>query len=244
MQGYLEDIPLPDEEVDVVVSNCVINLTADKGRVLREAYRVLRPGGRLAVADIILRKPLPPAVQRDLMSWAGCVAGALTEEEYRDKLAEAGFAAVEVQMTRVYDRIGAVISLVAGIGAAEAAEWNGAVASAFIRAKKPACPLRADRDYRIRPAGEGDRAAMAALLHAAALPDPEVAKNIGRFWVAERGQVLGLVGLERSEEDFLFRALAVDWKWRKRGVGGALVERALREADEAGARAVYVYHPR
>jgi len=240
LKGYLEDIPLPDHAVDVVISNCVINLAADKARVLGEAYRVLRPGGRLAVADIVLARPLPVQVQRDLMSWAGCVAGALTEEEYREKLAGAGFAGVEVQVTRVYDRIGPVLALTSGLAAAEAAAWNGSIASAFIRARKPARILREGGDYRIRPAAAGDLAAVASLLRASALPDAGVAGDISRFLVAEKDGVIGVVGLERAEDDFLLRSLAVERKWRKRGLGAALVERALRTAGEAGGRAVYL----
>src|SRR5207249_1762027 len=102
LQGEIEQIPLPDDAVDVIISNCVINLSADKGRVLREAFRVLKPGGRFAVSDVVVRGEVPAAIRRSVELWIGCVAGALEEQEYRDKLAKAGFEAVDVEPTRVY----------------------------------------------------------------------------------------------------------------------------------------------
>ena len=102
LRGEIENIPLPDGSVDVVISNCVINLSADKGRVLREAFRVLKPGGRLAVADIVVRGAVPPAIQKNLELWVGCMAGALEEKQYRALLAAAGFVAVSIEPTRVY----------------------------------------------------------------------------------------------------------------------------------------------
>lgn len=138
LKGHIEDIPLPDNTVDVIISNCVINLSADKDRVLREAWRVLRPGGRFAVSDIVLTRPLPLKVQQDLMAWAGCVAGALLEEEYRRKLANAGFTDIDIEVTRVYDTTGEIAeSLIPGLSEDERRKINGAVVSAFIRAGKP-----------------------------------------------------------------------------------------------------------
>ena len=102
LKGVIENIPLPDNAVDVVISNCVINLSADKGQVLREAYRVLSPGGRFAVSDIVFLGHFPPAIRNDLEAWAGCIAGALEEEVYRQLLAEAGFTNIEIEMTRRY----------------------------------------------------------------------------------------------------------------------------------------------
>jgi len=138
LQGHIESIPLPGESVDVIISNCVINLSADKDRVLREAYRVLKPGGRFAVSDIVLTRELPLKVRQDLLAWAGCVAGALREEEYRDKLASAGFKEVDVQVTRVYDfNSPGAENILPGLSEPELRELNGAVVSAFIRARKP-----------------------------------------------------------------------------------------------------------
>ncbi|NPV73533.1 MAG: arsenite methyltransferase [Pelotomaculum sp.] len=138
LKGYLEEIPLPDNAVDVIISNCVINLTADKDRVLREAFRVLKPGGRLAVSDIVVRRPLPLKVRQSLAAWAGCVAGALQEQEYREKLAAAGFVDIGVEITRVYDTGSqAAAALLPGLTDEERRQTGGALASAFIRAKKP-----------------------------------------------------------------------------------------------------------
>jgi len=135
----IENIPLPDNSVDVVISNCVINLSADKDRVLREAFRVLRPGGRFAVSDVVVRGTVPADIRRSVELWVGCVAGALDESEYRAKLGAAGFAEVEIEPTRVYTIEDARHFLSAkGIDVeAIAPHVEGKFASAFIRAKKP-----------------------------------------------------------------------------------------------------------
>jgi arsenite methyltransferase len=141
LRGIIEDIPLPPESVDVVISNCVINLSADKGQVLREAYRVLTPGGRFAVSDIVFQGRIPQVLRADLESWAGCIAGALEEEMYRALLASAGFTDVEVEVTRRYAlqdiaESGAYASL-ATLGEAERKDVDGRFVSAFMRAQKP-----------------------------------------------------------------------------------------------------------
>jgi len=141
LQGIIEAIPLPTESVDVVISNCVINLSADKGQVLREAYRVLTPGGRFAVSDIVFQGQLPQALRSDLESWAGCIAGALEEETYRQLLQVAGFQDIEVEVTRRYSlqdiaENGASASL-AALSEAERNEVEGKFVSAFVRARKP-----------------------------------------------------------------------------------------------------------
>jgi arsenite methyltransferase len=102
LKGEIENIPLPDNSVDVIISNCVINLSADKDRVLREAFRVLKPGGRLAVSDVVTRGEIAPAVRQSVLAWVGCIAGALEENEYRGKLSAAGFEQIEIEPTRVY----------------------------------------------------------------------------------------------------------------------------------------------
>jgi arsenite methyltransferase len=141
LKGIIEDIPLPAESVDVVISNCVINLSADKGQVLREAYRVLTPGGRFAVSDIVFQGHMPQALRTDMESWAGCIAGASEEETYRGLLRNAGFTDIEVEVTRRYS-----LADVAGNGAStfidalapdEQQEVDGRFVSAFIRARKP-----------------------------------------------------------------------------------------------------------
>jgi arsenite methyltransferase len=103
LKGEIENIPLPDDSVDVVVSNCVINLSADKDRVLREAFRVLKPGGRFAVSDVVVRGEVPPGVRRSMELWVGCIAGALGDSEYVDKLSKAGFENISIEPMRVYD---------------------------------------------------------------------------------------------------------------------------------------------
>ena len=140
LKGQIEDIPLPDGSVDVIVSNCVINLSADKDRVLREAFRVLRPGGRFAVSDVVVSGEIPPAIRQSILLWVGCVAGALSEDEYRKKLAVAGFADITVEPTRIYRLEDAREFLEsAGIDvAAVAPEMDGKIRSAFVRAVKPA----------------------------------------------------------------------------------------------------------
>src|SRR4029077_13843622 len=103
LKGEIENIPLPDNSVDVVISNCVINLSGDKDRVLREAFRVLRPGGRFAVSDVVVRGPVPADIRRNVELWVGCVAGAMDESDYRAKLFRAGFESVDIEPTRVYN---------------------------------------------------------------------------------------------------------------------------------------------
>ena len=139
LKGEIEDIPLPDNSVDVIISNCVINLSADKDRVLAEAFRVLRSGGRLAVSDVVVRGEIPAAIRRSVELWIGCVAGALDEEEYRKKLAKAGFEEIDLEPTRVY-RGEDAREFLAGAGLdAEiiAREVDGRFMSAFVRARKP-----------------------------------------------------------------------------------------------------------
>ena len=154
LKGHIEEIPLPDASVDVVISNCVINLAADKGQVLREAYRVLKPGGRFAVSDVVAQGALPDDLRRDMEAWVGCVAGALEEQEYRRLLTDAGFGDVDVEVTRVYDPRELAESTRGGDASCcgsdcrgNAAEWDlsaygrfeaagGRLVSAFVRAHK------------------------------------------------------------------------------------------------------------
>jgi len=139
LKGEIEHIPLPDNSVDVIISNCVINLSADKDRVLREAFRVLKPGGRFAVSDVVTRGEIPDEIRRSVLLWAGCVAGALEETEYRGKLAGAGFEQIEIEPTRIYRAEDASEWLKAkGVDlAGMAAEIDGKFMSAFVKAVKP-----------------------------------------------------------------------------------------------------------
>ncbi|HEX3744598.1 MAG TPA: arsenite methyltransferase [Bryobacteraceae bacterium] len=140
LKGEIENIPLPDNSVDVIISNCVINLSADKDRVLREAFRVLKPGGRLAVSDVVTRGQVPAAVRQNMLLWAGCIAGALGEYQYVSKLAKAGFDDIDIEPTRFYDIEDARLFLTGeGIDVdAMAPQVAGKFMSAFIRAVKPA----------------------------------------------------------------------------------------------------------
>ena len=139
LKGEIENIPLPDTSVDVIISNCVINLSADKSRVLREAFRVLKPGGRFAVSDVVVRGEVPEEVRKSVLLWVGCIAGALRDSEYEEKLREAGFNAIEIEPTRVYSMEDARAFLTTkGIDVnAIAPHVEGKYASDFVRATKP-----------------------------------------------------------------------------------------------------------
>jgi arsenite methyltransferase len=139
LKGTIEAIPLPDQSVDVIISNCVINLSEDKDAVLREAFRVLKPGGQFAVSDVVIRGEVPSAIRRSMELWVGCVAGALEEDEYAAKLKAAGFDSVDVEPWRVYQTEDARAFLAAsGIDVDQLApQVDGKVASAFIRARRP-----------------------------------------------------------------------------------------------------------
>jgi arsenite methyltransferase len=145
LKGEIENIPLPENSVDVIISNCVINLSADKDGVLREAYRVLKPGGRFAVSDIVVRGDVPAVIRKNIELWIGCVAGALQETEYSSKLAAAGFEEISIEPTRLYRAEDAREFLKAADMDVESLmpEVDGKFASAFIRARKPGGTARA-----------------------------------------------------------------------------------------------------
>jgi len=140
LKGEIEDIPLPDNSVDVIISNCVINLSADKDKVLREAFRVLKPGGRFAVSDVVTRGEILPEVRQNVLAWVGCIAGALDENDYRAKLTAAGFEQVDLEPTRIHRAEDARVFLAGQRIDVEtiAPQVDGKVVSAFIRAVKPA----------------------------------------------------------------------------------------------------------
>ncbi|HEY0673020.1 MAG TPA: arsenite methyltransferase [Longimicrobiales bacterium] len=140
LKGEIENIPLPDNSVDVIISNCVINLSADKGKVLREAFRVLKPGGRFAVSDVVVRGEVPAEVRRSMELWVGCVAGALEESEFKSLLQAAGFENADIEPTRVYEVEDARVFLEeAGLDVnAFTAAIDGRFMAAFVRASKPA----------------------------------------------------------------------------------------------------------
>jgi SAM-dependent methyltransferase len=140
LKGEIENIPLPDNSVDVIISNCVINLSADKDRVLREAFRVLKPNGRFAVSDVVVRGEVPDEIRKNMLLWVGCIAGALGDQEYQAKLTQAGFESIEIEPTRIYSLEDAR-TVLAGYGIdvdSIAPQVEGKFISAFIRARKPA----------------------------------------------------------------------------------------------------------
>jgi SAM-dependent methyltransferase len=139
LKGEIEAIPLPDNSVDVIISNCVINLSGDKDKVLREAFRVLKPGGRFAVSDVVTRGDIPAEIRRDVLAWVGCIAGALDENDFRSKLCEAGFEEIGIEPTRVY-KVEDAREFLVGQGLdvdALAKQVDGKFMSAFVRATKP-----------------------------------------------------------------------------------------------------------
>jgi arsenite methyltransferase len=140
LKGEIEKIPLPDNSVDVVISNCVINLSSDKAAVLREAFRVLKPGGRFAVSDVVTRGEMLPEIRKNVLLWVGCIAGALEENDYRAKLTAAGFGSVDIEPTRIY-KVEDAREFLSGQGLdvdAIAPQIDGKFFSAFVRATKPA----------------------------------------------------------------------------------------------------------
>jgi len=139
LKGEIESIPLSENSVDVIISNCVINLSADKDKVLREAFRVLKPGGRFAVSDVVTRGEMLPEIRQSVLAWVGCIAGALEENDYRARLAAAGFEKIEIEPTRIY-RVDDAREFLSGQGIdvdAIAPQVDGKFLSAFIRAVKP-----------------------------------------------------------------------------------------------------------
>ncbi len=153
LKGDIENIPLPDESVDVIISNCVINLSGDKARVLREAHRVLKPGGRFAVSDVVVRGGVPENVRRSMELWIGCVAGALEENEFTSLLGDAGFEQITIEPTRIYEQEDAATFLAgAGFDGASLSEIEGKFMSAFIRATKSARPSHETSGHSAVPA--------------------------------------------------------------------------------------------
>jgi len=240
LKGHIEAIPLPDSTVDVIISNCVINLSADKDKVLQEGYRVLKSGGRFAISDIVVTRPLPTKVQESLSAWAGCIAGALLEQEYRDKLTVAGFTNIEIITTRVYDLHDKSAAWLTDLTQAEQEDLNGALISVFIRAKKPGAIFTASKEYSIRTAQEADLPMIHTLLTENGLTTDGVKENLNNFLVADHQGIVGVIGLELSDTAVMLRSLAIDKEMRKRGIGSALVEHSLNIAQTGGRKEMYL----
>ena len=243
LRGQIENIPLPDASVDVIISNCVINLSGDKRRVLSEAFRVLKPGGRFAVSDVVVQGELPADVKRSMELWVGCVAGALGDAEFGSLLREVGFESPSVEMTRTYDVNDAKAFLVnAGLDIERAArEVAGRVGAAFVRATKPMTTKSIADEANIRPATRADLPSVEKLLTESSLPLAGVAQAIDSFAVAESaGDIVGVAGLEVCRENALLRSVAVRPAWRSRGVGRQLVNHVIADAEARGLNALYL----
>ncbi len=240
LRGRIEEIPLPANSVDVIISNCVINLSGDKRRVIAEAFRVLKPGGRFAVSDVVVRGELPADVKRSMELWVGCVAGALQDDEFTSLLAGAGFENPSVEMTRVYEVEDARAFLVhSGLDVDRVAkDVAGKVGAAFVRATKPGA-------FTMREACSADTDAIERLLGESGLPVLGIREALARpasgFVVAESsGAIVGVGGLEDCCDDALLRSVAVRPEWRSRGVGRAIVTRLIADAEARGKRALYL----
>lgn len=241
LKGHIEAIPLLDNTIDVIISNCVINLSGDKDKVLQEGYRVLKPGGRLAISDIVLTRALPPSVQKNLTAWAGCIAGALLEEEYKEKLLSAGFTNIEIVRTRTYEFSKEQADvLLADLSDIERKDLSGGLVSAFIRAKKPADMLVVDEEYTIRTARDSDLSMIDKLLLANGLTTSGVRENLSNFLVAECESVAGVIGIEFAGHGVMLRSMAISQELRKRGIGSALFSRSLEIARAAGMEDAYL----
>ena len=233
LKGYIEDIPLPDEELDAVISNCVINLSVDKDKVFREIYRVLKPGGRIAVSDIVFTKELPDTIRRDLLSWAGCISGALLRTTYEKKLKAAGFENIEVQTTRTYDLTELFIQQrVSSNITNKMEEWNGAMVSAFIRAKKPAQPFTNGMEFTIEMAEQTDFLQIHNLLECSGLSIRGVNADAGKYYIAKGTSVIGVLGFEIYNTSALLRSLAIYPQFKKRGIAKQLIEHVLNNARQ------------
>jgi len=241
LKGHIEAIPLLGNTIDVIISNCVINLSGDKDKVLQEGYRVLKPGGRLAISDIVLTRVLPLSVQRNLTAWAGCIAGALLEEEYKEKLISAGFTNIEIVRTRTYEFSKEQADvLLADLSETERKDLRGGLVSAFIRAKKPADMLVVDEEYTIRTAKDSDLSAIDKLLSENGLTTSGVRENLSNFLVAECENIVGVIGIEFAGHAVMLRSMAISQELRKRGIGAALFNRCLEIARAAGSKDAYL----
>ena len=252
LKGDIEAIPLPDASVDVIISNCVINLAADKDLVFREAFRVLKAGGRFAVSDTAFQgdmRLLPEGLRRSTAAWCQCVSGALEELEYLSRLRRAGFVDESFQVTQVYAGTlepdpGTASGCCGSAGATESGCCGSALppgirlVSGFVRARKPG-----DGPFRVREATEADLPAVRRLLTETELAGGEFEAQFGpQFAVAVTadGRVIGVAGVEVHGEDGLLRSVAVDPAWRGRGIGEAVVRDRLTWARGRGLRSVWL----
>ena len=241
-KGTIEALPLADESIDVIISNCVVNLSPDKEQVLQEAFRVLRPGGRLAISDVVIDGdladlPVSEAKVRQALSWAGCIAGALTIAQFKGYLAAAGFEQIDVQIQQRYslDALGiapATVTQLLPLATAETLARR--FTSSILAARKPAA-------ITITAGTVADLAAVENLLERSDLPTAGVAACVDSLLVARAGQhVIGSAALECYNEAALLRSVAVYPTLRGAGVGHQLMEAALATAQQRGVRELYL----
>ncbi len=247
LKGDIEQIPLPDNSVDVIISNCVINLALDKTKVFGEAYRVLKPGGRLAVSDIMFdgdRAKLPADLLEQASVWASCVGGALEVEEYKTHLTAAGFEDVSVQITTNYD-IQSLTSGCCGSGPKESYGCSStsadvAIVSGFARATKPN-PLWVSEPTTIAAAELEDLGDILGLLVQHDLPTAGVSDHLDGFVVARQGsRIVGVCGTERYGEIVLLRSVAVAASQSGRGLGKKIVSQVLDDLRNVGVKETYL----
>lgn len=241
VKGYIEDMPIESGIVDVIISNCVINLSPDKGKVLKEAFRVLRPGGRFCVSDTVFLRSVTERAVKNLAAWSGCISGALLETVYADLMKEAGFADVEVRRTKVYEMPDALAAMTfPELSAEERNEINGALASAIILGKKPMEKPEEGRDFTIRRATSGDVPAMASLLEENGLTSLGVAEAPENFLVLEHSGIAAVAGMEIRGDAGLLRSLAVRLKDRKKGFGERMTAAIIDQARAQGVQTVFL----
>jgi arsenite methyltransferase len=239
LKGDIEQIPLPDSHVDVIISNCVVNLATDKDQVFREAFRVLKPGGRFAVSDVVFQGAVDQlgALRQNVEAWAGCVAGALEEQDYITRLQAAGFTDVSVEVTRVYSN-GLLGGSCCGEGQSVAALPEGVrLVSGFVRARKPGAG-----ECTVRGARPEDLPSVRRLLKEAKLPLDGLEEQFGPgYAVAEAGgRIIGAEGLEVYGSHGLLRSAVVDSAWRGLGIGEALTRNRLAWAKEQELQSVWL----
>jgi len=225
IKGTIENIPLPDASVDVIISNCVINLSQDKPRVMREMMRVLRPGGRLAISDTVTDRPVPEEAKKDEELWCACISGAPQPDEYRQLLIDAGFIDVGVD--------------VAGWDDGDKEGRGFRVGSAFISGSKP---VQKESKMRIEPATQADMAEVYALLESEGLPTGDLADGICNLIVMrdKDGGIAGVGGIEFYGNQALLRSLCVKPEFRGKGIGTRLTAALVRMARAQGCKEAFV----
>ncbi|GAB1427684.1 hypothetical protein MASR2M17_11110 [Aminivibrio sp.] len=241
VKGYIEEMPVESGSVDVIISNCVINLSPDKGKVLKEAFRVLRPGGRFCISDTLFLRPVTERAVKNLAAWSGCISGALQETVYAEKMRAAGFEEVEVRRTKVYSVPDAMAAMAfPELSSEERNEINGALASAIIQGKKPLLELEEGVDYTIRRAESGDVPAIAVLLEENGLTPLGVAEAPENFLVLEHSGIAAVIGMEIRGDSGLLRSLVVRLRDRKKCFGVRMTAVIIDLARAQGVRTIYL----